>query len=358
MLDKGTIELPIPVTPKRLKYYSSTAQTTAIMRHNLKWAKTGKGSPRFQFFYLMLPCACNQRCRGCFMGQDKSKLPKELDGPFFNDRDLQAICGFAKKHGAQAAVHSGGGELFTWPGAFDYIERIAGFGLRMMVFTNGTLLTPADIKRLNELEVALTVSLRDTAEKPHNEIVGYPGFRKSMATIETALTEGMHLDNRLAVEIPVIQSNEGRIINDLLPVLRVLGIVPMIEEYILTSTSQTERRCAHSFAQARAFFKRLASKDAQLGIDWAPESGQRMIGEPKCRRPLFSFCVYPNGEIVNCPTDMQSHGNFRRESLTGIFYSRRFRKALSGYSLCPCSKFYTGGDEDIPPNLPQHLKES
>ncbi|MFA5022077.1 MAG: radical SAM protein [Patescibacteria group bacterium] len=342
---------------KKLKYYSSDSTTAKIIKHNRQWAETGVGSPRFQFIYLMVPCGCNQKCRGCFMGQDKSRLPQELDGPFYADKELADICSFAKKHGALAAVHAGGGELFTWSGALDYIKFIKRQGLSMMIFTNGTLIDRAMMRRLNELEVALTISMRDPAEKWHNEIVGTGGFKASLNAIELAMTEGLHLDNRLCVEMPVTINNEDRVINDLLPVLRALGVVPMIEEYILTKTSAEENQCSHSFTQAREFFRRLARKDAELGINWWPEFGQRMIVEPKCQRPLFSFTVFPNGEVVDCPTNIVSYGNFRKLPLPEIIYSDLFRKTLANYQLCPCSKFYTDGDADIPVGLPDYLKE-
>ena len=343
--------------PKGLKYYSSNQTTTEIIGHNLQWATTGKGSPRFQFIYLMVPCGCNQRCRGCFMGQDKSRLPVELDGPFFSDDELAGICDFAKQHGASAAVHAGGGELFTWPGAFHYLELVKQHGLSMMIFTNGTLLDQEKICRLNQLEVALTISMRDTVEKYHNQMVNLDGFKWTIAAIDMAMTAGMHLDNRLAVEMPVTVDNEDRVVNDLLPVLRALGIVPMIEEYIQIKTSAEENQHCHSFVQARRFFLRLAQKDAALGIGWSPEYGQRMIGEPKCRRPLFSFTVFPSGEVVGCPTNIVSYGNFRRQSLSEIFYSDCFRKAIANYQLCPCSRFFTEQDKDIPNGLPSYLQE-
>jgi len=343
--------------PPGLKYYSSTQATAEIIKSNRQWAITGVGSPRFQFIYLMLPCDCNQKCRGCFMGQDKSRLPQELNGPFFSDCELAAICDFACQHGALAAVHGGGGELFTWPGAFPYIEFIKQHGLAMMIFTNGTLLDQKRIHRLNELGVALTISMRDTAEIYHNQIINADGFKRSLDAIELAINEGMHLENRLAVEMPVTIDNEKRILNNLLPVLRALKIVPMIEEYIQTTTSAEENQCCHSFAQARRFFRRLAQKDAGLGINWSPRYGQRMLGEPKCQRPLFSFAVFPSGEVTDCPTNIVSYGNIRRQSLEEIFSSTRFRQTLTDYQLCPCSRFYTEHNHDIPADLPAYLQE-
>jgi len=72
-----------------------------------------------QFVYLMLPTRCNQACRGCFMGQDKSRLPPPSFGPFLT------VCRASPRKSTlpSSTAHvpssyGGGGELFTWRGAF------------------------------------------------------------------------------------------------------------------------------------------------------------------------------------------------------------------------------------------------
>ena len=72
------VTVPVSAPVRSLKYYSITSETDAIIAHNLEWARTGDGRPRFQFAYIMLPTPCNQRCAGCFMGQDKGRLPTAL----------------------------------------------------------------------------------------------------------------------------------------------------------------------------------------------------------------------------------------------------------------------------------------
>ena len=342
---------------QQLKYYSVTNETEAAMESNLRWARTGQGHPRFQFVYLMLPTPCNQKCIGCFMGQDKGRLPAGLTGPFFSDTELDEIVNFAQTHGAQAIVYGGGGELFAWSGAMNLVEKVSNKGLPMVIFTNGTLLEQSQIVRLYELRSALIVSLRDTVESVHNTIVGCKGFRSTLQTIDTCLSLGMQDDNRLAIEIPVTLDNEQRVLNDLLPVLRSLGIVPWIEEFIQTSTSDAEKRLCHDFVQARKFFERASARDEELGIQWTPEYGQRMIGQPQCRRPLYSFAVFPSGDVMDCPSHFANYGNLHRQSLHDIIYSQQFREALLGYKLCPCSVFYTASSDTIPTGLPDYLEE-
>lgn len=338
-----------------LKYYYADASTDQIIEHNRNWALGNVPHPIFQFAYLMLPNTCNQRCRGCFMGKDKSRLPEHLSGPYFFDSELSKVLSFLREHGAKAVIYGGGGELFTWGGAFDFIETVTAFGLRMVIFTNGTLLSRADITRLNKLGVVLIISLRDTVQAYHDSLVSANLFTDTLSTIESALSEGFHLAGRLAVEIPVTKDNERRVIEDFLPAMRYLGIVPMVEEYIQISTSDSEKDCCHNFSKSRRFFEEISQKDLKLGVTWTPEFGQRMIAQPQCRRPLYSFAIFPSRDVMDCPSHSVCYGNLLEKSLEDIIYSPTFKKAILDFSLCACSVFYTRSQNEIPQYLPDYL---
>ncbi|HBX16164.1 MAG: Radical SAM domain iron-sulfur cluster-binding oxidoreductase [Candidatus Magasanikbacteria bacterium GW2011_GWC2_40_17] len=352
------VTVPVSAPVRSLKYYSITSETDAIIAHNLEWARTGDGRPRFQFAYIMLPTPCNQRCAGCFMGQDKGRLPTALSGPYWTHVEMNGILAVIKAHGAKAIVYGGGGELFAWNSALGFVEQVVESGLGMVAFTNGTLLSEEQIDQLDKLGVVLIVSLRDTIEKKHNVIVGRPNFNLTLKCIEKCLERGMQTDGRLAIEMPVTGDNIERAVNDLLPVCRALGIVPWIEEFIRISASPQERAACNSFAQARAFFKHAARKDMELGVNWTPEYGQRMLDQPQCRRPLYSFAIFPSGDVMDCPSHTVRYGNIRRQPLKQILTSDRFRQRLLNFELCPCSRFYTENDNQIPRVLPAHLKEN
>jgi len=248
------------------------------------------------------------------------------------------------------------GELFTWKHSFAFIEFIKKLGLNFVVFTNGTLLDKEKIKLLNDLEVALIVSIRDTIESFHNKMVHKNAFRKTLKTVENAIAIGMHLANRLGVEIPVNIKNEQRILKDLLPLLRHLGVIPLIEEYIQISVSKEEQLISHNFEASRNFFKRMCIKDTELGVNWSPELGTRMIAQPKCKRPLYSFAIFPSRDIVDCPSHSVTFGNLRDKSIEKIIYSTKYRQFILNHDLCACSVFYTDSNSEVPENLPYYLE--
>jgi len=346
-----SVELPL------LKHYMVGPEIEKIIKHNLSWAKGKEKKPVFKFAYLMLPTYCNQRCLGCFTGKDKGKLPKELNGPFYSKETLNNIITFLTEHRAEAIVYGGGGELFTWSGAKKYVKQIIDSGLGMVIFTNGTLLDEKTVKWLSELDVSLIISMRDINEDEHNRLVGINGYRKTMQTVKWALKYGMQKDNRLAVEIPITELNQERILNEFIPQMRSLKVIPFVEEFIQITTNKTEQKICHSFKRAREFFEKAREVDRILGFEWETEFGQRVIAQPMCKRPLYSFAVYPNGDVMDCPSHSVNYGNIYKnpDGLKGIIYSQVFKDTLLNFSLCACSVFYTNKGVELP-SLPNYLE--
>lgn len=347
-------EIPI------LKYYGVNNKVFEIIEHNLRWANGEEKNPLFKFAYLSLPTKetpCNQKCPGCFTGNDKRNIPPWLIGEMYSNKTLGSIFNFLKEHGAESVIYSGGGELFSKKKfALDYIEKITNSGLGMMIFTNGTLLTRKDVEWISQRNISLTVSLRDTNEVDHNTAVGINGFRKSLRTLEYCLEEGMHKDNKLAVELPVTKENTDRVLYDFIPAMRFLEVIPYAEEYIQITTSPEEKRMCHDFSETREFFRKMAEIDEKFGYSHELIFGERMLAQGKCRRSLYSFVIYPRGDIVDCPSSSVNYGDMYKKSLKEIIYSDIFKDTLKNFQLCPCSTFYTSFDKDIPKNLPEHLE--
>ena len=347
----------IMAKPPLLKHYMVGPEIEGTIKHNLRWAREKVGKPKFKFAYVMLPTSCNQKCPSCFTGKDKGKLPGLLNGPFYSWEILDNILSFLKEHGAEALVYAGGGELFTWKGANEFIRHVLSSGLGMVLFTNGTLLDKNTVKWLSEKDVSLIVSIRDIDEGEHNRLVGAENYAKAMQTIGWARECGMHKDNRVAVEIPVTKLNQERVLNIFIPLMRSLGVIPMVEEFIQIMANGNEQKICHTFTQAREFFIKAREVDRSLGFEWETEFGQRIIAQSMCKRPLYSFAVYPSGDVTDCPSHSRNYGNMYRNphGLPGVLYSSEFRNALLNFELCACSVFYSN-KEDVLPQLPDYLK--
>ncbi len=345
---KGTFKLNNELNSlKGLKYYYSDQHTKEIITHNLKWALSKEKKPKFQFIYILLPTNCNQKCYGCFTGKDLETFPVKSSDTFYSKKELDNILEFALEHDVKAVVYGGSGELFTWHGSIDYIKNIHKRGLKSVIFTNGSLLDENKLKILNDLEAALIISIRDTNEHNHNLLVGVNNFKTVLKNIDTAISLGFSENNRLAIEIPATTDNESRIINDLLPCLRHKNVIPMIEEFLQPKNCD-KTYSAHNFTESRTFFNNLVCMDNTLGYKWLPELGTRVLGQPKCERPLFSFTVLPNRDIADCPAGFKVFGNIKDEAIQNIIYSSKYKSQITDFKFCACSVFYSDNDKDIP----------
>jgi len=105
-----------------------------------------------------------------------------------------------------------GGELFLRADWLAVAERLRQGGVQIVVFTNGTLLTPERIAQLRELEPrAIGTSLDGGRAAAHDEIRGVPGaFEKTLAAIDDMQAAGLRvavittLTRRNLYELPAI----------------------------------------------------------------------------------------------------------------------------------------------------------
>ncbi|MFA5019840.1 MAG: radical SAM protein [Candidatus Pacearchaeota archaeon] len=349
-------KIPLPKKPiPQLRWY--TNDIDSFTEHNKRWVNSEEEKPIFKMVYFDLETRCNQNCRGCFTGIGTTN-PLESNQPVTDYKRLAKTIDFLKSHGGESIVYAGKGELWTKPKeAREFIEYTTDRGLGMMIFTNGTLLEEADIRWLKEKDVSLTISLRGTNERAHNELVRGRGFRKSIRAIKYALKYGFQDENRLAVEIPAINSNYQEVLNDFLPAMRYLGIVPFAEQFILTHCPEQDKKLSLNFKQARKFFEEAARIDRLFGYEYEPVNQQRMTAQEPCRRPTYSFVVRTNGDVEDCPGTFYCHGNIDIQTLKEIFESQTFKGFLNHYSGCPCSTCYTKTDKDLPKDLPFGLED-
>ena len=67
--------------------YLSAMEAEAVKQHNLRWANGKEASAKLLLAWMMLPTVCNQRCRGCYAGNDKREPDRALP-PFYLEEKL------------------------------------------------------------------------------------------------------------------------------------------------------------------------------------------------------------------------------------------------------------------------------
>ena len=127
-----------------------------------------------------LTAGCNLNCVHC-RGASTSSVPA---GELSTDEAKHLIDEIAEL-GKPILILSGG-EPLTRPDVFEIARYVTEAGLRVVLATNGTLLTPEIVEKLKESGVQrLSIIIDGSTAQTHNEFRGMPGaYERTLAGIE------------------------------------------------------------------------------------------------------------------------------------------------------------------------------
>ena len=104
--------------------------------------------PSLRYLELMLTESCNLRCRHCYLGEaGEQELPLAAV--------VQTLTEFQEMQGLRVLLS--GGEPLLYSRWQELNERLPEFELRLVLLSNGLLLTDALIQGLNVHEVQLSL---------------------------------------------------------------------------------------------------------------------------------------------------------------------------------------------------------
>lgn len=137
--------------------------------------------PSLRYLELQLLHQCNLRCRHCYLGTPREKrLPLE--------EALGITREFARRGGLRLLVS--GGEPLLYPHLPDFLSAAAGLGLRRILITNGTLITPGNVDRLEAEEIQISL---DGWRQGHEMLRGPGTFDPALRGIRLVREAGLPL---------------------------------------------------------------------------------------------------------------------------------------------------------------------
>jgi len=307
--------------------------------------------PRPKNFHLQwhLTERCNLSCSHCYQdGRNCSELPSDklfdIAGQY-----VDAVRRWRLRP-SQANVSLTGGEPLLHKDFFPLLEHcVSSNALTCNVFTNGTLFSEADIKRLAGIGLngLVQVSL-EGMEEMNDSIRGKGTFRRITAFLRSAVSEG--LNTRIAVTLSKRNLAE---VPALLSLASELGVGFIMFERLVPHgsggsmradmLSPSEFRDVSEYLQRRHLeFDNSASK---------PEILQHCheLLSPNCSCAYTSLTVLPDGSVVPCRKLPVKVGDLRESSLLGIWYgsdvlwSIRDRSGISHCSSCERFSSCAGG---------------
>lgn len=137
------------------------------------------------FTWIEITGKCNLKCPYCYATSSVNKDPTE-----FNDRQLKQLLKNLKDCGMKGAVLSGG-EPALKKNVAEFLEYGEKSGLKMMLVTNGTVVTPELIRVLKKYHISVQLSLDTVDDQTFTESRGVPFLEKVLKNIDLLIKEGV-----------------------------------------------------------------------------------------------------------------------------------------------------------------------
>ncbi|MGC9131629.1 MAG: radical SAM protein [Pyrobaculum sp.] len=307
---------------------------------------------------------CNLKCLHCYIDAGPAEAGELSTSEALDVVDQMAEVGVP-------LILFTGGEPLTRPDFFEIAGYARERGIRLVLSTNGTLITPEVAKRLREVGVVYVgVSLDSASAEFHDRFRGVAGsFAAALAGIKNAIAAGLDVGLRFVVTAKNIHE-----VGSYVDFAASLG-VRRITFYHLSAAGRAqklEEDWWYTPRQYREFIETLIAKARQyagrleIETTLAPYDGIYIAltvggGDSKylefvestggCGRKIIS--IYPNGDVYPCQfIDFYKLGNVRERRLREILTPERLApfvetdKYLRGprCSSCPYKKFCKGGD--------------
>jgi AdoMet-dependent heme synthase len=306
---------------------------------------------------------CNQYCKHCYRAAGAQPDPDEL-----STAEGKSLLEEIAKAGFKIMVLSGGEPLMR-EDIYELARHGSDQGLRVVLGTNGTLITPEVVQKLKAAGVArVGISLDDIDPAVHDEWRQMPGaWETSVQGMKYCREGGLPFQ----IHTTVTERNEGVItqMTDLAVELGAAGhhiffLVPAGRGVDVAGESLKAQ-------QYERLLNRILDKQREVEIELKPTCAPQFMRIAKRKGiPMrytkgclagTSYCVIiPNGDVQPCPYLQIKAGNVRETPFSEIwansplFQEFRTQKPSGRCGDCDCEEicggcrarayYYSGGD--------------
>ncbi|MCP3971907.1 MAG: radical SAM protein [Rhodobacteraceae bacterium] len=280
---------------------------------------------------LNLTERCNLGCAHCYLD---AKVMREGGTDELTTAELKTAIGDIAKIGPEAMVVLTGGEPLLRTDIEELASHASALGLMVVVGSNGLMLTPERIERLQRAGVAgIGLSLDSLRPEQHDGFRGRKGaWAKTMGAIDACVAAGMPFQ----IHFSVIDQTADEI-DDMVAFARdagalVLNVFFMVctgrgekfsdisaEKYeeVLRRVAQAARTEKRLMVRAKCapHFKRIA---VEMDPEW-PITAAHGYDAGGCIAATHYARITPNGTVTACPFMETSAGSVRENSFFEIW---------------------------------------
>ena len=292
---------------------------------------------------LELSRACNLRCIYCYASSGLA-LKNEL-----TQEEIFKAIDQAAELGAQKIIVLGGGEPLMYPDLFTIIDYSISKGVKVDLFTNGTLIDNDTAQKLFQRNVSISMKMNSRNPEIQDELAGKKGtFTAIENGLQTLRQAGYPDENHtLGIETIVCRQNYDEL-PDLWRWARKRSIIPYIEIMTLQGRAKDNNGLEVSPDKIQTLFEKLSEIDAtEFSRIWYPLPP---LAASRCARHEYSCTVTSVGDINPCPGVNIPIGNIRElplreilQSSTVIHELRNIRHNIKGRcATCTHNEFCYG----------------
>ena len=283
------------------------------------------------FLYLEVTHRCNLRCISCYTGAGSEK-PDSLT---LKERKL--VVRQAKAMGVRSVSLSGSGEPLLYPDLGELIAYIRSLGMSVVLFTNGTLLTPEIARFLLERQVVIYVKLFSLEPQVVDRLVGRQNAYHWVDYVDP------RSDDLRSVKIPqglkhLLDAWEQMGRPDL---VRAEALIARINSPSLPEVARFCRRLGIGFyLETPVFTGRALEHMEELAMDQqgyralfeeleAIQGAEALQGARVAQCPVEKNpAVWTNGDLALCSCRSARVGNVREGSLQRLYRKARKLRRL------------------------------
>lgn len=294
--------------------------------------KALRTADKLRSLVLHLTEGCNLRCKHCYFASEAS-----VEGELSKSEFLSVIQQFAEL-GGESLLITGGEPLLEKEKLYAVIKEAKKNKIdRILVNTNGTLLTEFDAVFFKENNVNVGVSLDGATPQTHDYIRGKGAFEKAVEGIKILLAHGITTTIGTTLMKPNLHEA-----HEILYLAKKLGL-PSINYVVLkTKGRATDNRLTLEFTveELMATMKRILRTSKETGVKSSFEELQpsaiNMTKRDLCGAGIGLLGLAANGDVYPCDALHEAPlraGNIREKSLGEIWKNSPILKSFQELSV-------------------------
>lgn len=297
--------------------------------------------------YFHITNACNLRCRHCYIEASKPSV-NELT----TSEAIKMTCDFARL-GAEQLIITGGEPFLRRQTLLEVCRKANEAGIRILIETNGTLISDDDVTMCKKYDVELGVSLDGSTRETNDYVRGAGNYDKTIEGIERLVDADVKVRIGMTLMKPNVKEAES--IVSLARNLRVPAVsVSFVREM---GRAKTDKSLLLDLGEMYTAILNMWRKAEEAGISTQLQdqfkSFEKLARTDMCGAGTETLLVSPTGDIYPCNMFLEfdefKAGNLRRQSLEDIWKSSEALKVfrhlsvldVEGCNHC-CLKFICG----------------